>query len=161
MKKQIGLLIIGLLILTSGFSQTGDNLYQEIDSIVNSIKTISNSCIRTKTHEGSNGQDSWFREIFQTTDNKIILLTLNNKDIYGLQLVEYFYSNNQLIFVKQTHIDIKENITIEQFYVYYGDLIRWIGPNGEYKDENSESFKKVSLELADFANELVSDFKKQ
>lgn len=161
MKKQIGLLAIGLLFITNGFSQTNDILFQEIDSIVNSINKVSNTCTRTKNHVGSNGQDSWFREIFQNSNNDIVLLTLNNKDSRGHQFVEYFYSGRQVIFIRQTQTDKNENKNIEQFYLWNGQLLRWIEPNGVFKDENSDSFKKTSLELADYATELASDFKKQ
>jgi hypothetical protein len=161
MKTQIGLIVIGLLLFTNGFSQTDNVLYQEIDSIVNSINRMSSSCVRTKTHEGSNGQDSWFREIFQNSNDEIILLTLNNKDTKGYQFVEYYYSGRQVIFIKQTQTDKNENKNTEQFYLYNGQLLRWIEPNGVFKNENSDSFKKISLELADYATSLASDFKKQ
>lgn len=160
MKKVIGLFVIGILLFTSGFSQTRDILFQEIDSIVNSINNSSTTCTRTKTNEGSNGQDFWYREIFQNSTNEIILLTLNNKDERGYQLVEYFYSGAQVIFIRQTHTDQNGNETIEKFYLNNGQLEGWIEPTGELKDENSDSFKKVALELADYATELANDFRK-
>jgi hypothetical protein len=86
MKKQIGLIVIGLLLFTNGFSQTDNVLYQEIDSIVNSASPE---------------------------------------------------------------------------YPFNGQLLRWIEPNGVFKNLNSDSFKKISLELADYATSLASDFKKQ
>src|SRR5690606_41617640 len=128
MKRVIGLFVTGTLLFTSGFSQTRDILFQEIDSIVTSINNSLTTCTRTKTHEGSSGQDFGYREIFQNSTNEIILLTLNNKDDRGYQLVEYFYSGTQVIFVRQTHTDQNGNETVEKFYLNNGQLEGWIEP---------------------------------
>jgi hypothetical protein len=110
---------------------------------------------------GSNGQDSWFREIFQTSTDEIIHLTLNNKDYRGTQLVQYFFSDSQLIYVNQTHTDLNQIKTIDRLYLNNGRLIKWIEPAGTLKDNKTGEFLKSDIDLADYANELIKDFSNQ
>jgi hypothetical protein len=159
MKKNVNLFIIGLLFSTTCFPQQQDVLCSQVDSIVKSINDNRPVFIASKTHQVVNGTDSCFREIFQDTDSKIMLITLNNWDNSGHQLVEYYFNDGILIFTKQVHSDHNGVCLIDQMYLYNGFIIRWIEPSGKNKDVNDDDFKKASLQLADFANTLVNEFK--
>jgi hypothetical protein len=167
MKKIISLIILGLLSI-AGYSQMSyENDYSNDMTLLKNdslgqIRRIEKEVGKVNTNELkmmeiAKDKNGYRHDYFIGNDLKLVQVYYNENDIE--KNVSWYFNNGQIIYSTQlwTNHKTKDTIDNERLYFYYENLIAWT-KNGKPVDENSSEFKKVGVDLKEYAHKLKSDW---
>jgi hypothetical protein len=155
------LLILFTIISICTFSQTESAKMSTIDKTRNSIKSNIDKYTKTAATYDTSG----YRYVYKD-GNKVCMIMVDYRDMrvpgtYIDKKVEWYFSNDQLIYSQQVWVDLKTNEIVdnEKFYLNNNHLFSWIQTDNTAADTTSPQFKYLDSQFSAYSKHLTETAK--
>lgn len=160
-----GILVITLIFLISYFLEAPDLFVKEVDQSVHKIDQDQKNYHPKSEPMMGLSTEGGDRVCYYYQDRlRKVTITLYGE--MGRFIANYYFADDQLIYIFTTHFDYDKPFyvkgfkvkTIQNDYYYFrrGNLIRWVKSGGEVVKSTSEDFLKEQQEISEFVRKNIS-----